>query len=183
MNNKPKVADAPPATSLPSYPPAPPPLEDTVKKLAEKSAALNALDDRLGQAILRVESALQGRVAIRLVETLWFDQDECTYEDLVYGKHNGKWGLFIEQGTVNSHSGEAEVDEISPLSNCSREKRSQVFAGAHLENMLRNGLSKFDGEIKSREAALAAAERVISAVSSLNHQPASSSKPDDEPRS
>ena len=181
MATKTKAAHSPPGSPIAAPHPLPPqpPLEDVVKQIVAQSGVLDELDNRISEAIRRTESALQGCIRIRIAEPTYESETHLYYEALVFGKHNGKWGLFIETGVIQPSSGDWEPTETTALMKCSREKRCEVFAAGHIERLLRGALATFEAQIDARRAALGSVERVMSVLSAL--QPASSGPDDDIP--
>jgi hypothetical protein len=136
-----------------------PNLTAVVKQLGERRKRLDALDDRLADTIKVVESVLRDHVSVRVSKVIWADSYDSSYEQLSFTKLNGKWVLAVESGTA-TQNGDEQIDQATPLRDCSREKRSQMFAAGHVEGLLHDALDQVNEEIAKREEALIVADRL-----------------------
>lgn len=157
-----------------------PSLSAVLRQLQDQKLTLDKLDDRLAEAIQRVEDVMRHYVGIR-TSTIMHQWEADELERLTFGKVRNQWHLLVERGRIDE-DGDFIVKSASELSDCPRQKRAEVFAEGHLEMLLRTAHAKFESEISNRAQAVKNAEHILAALSNLAlpEPPTASSGPDDD---
>jgi hypothetical protein len=163
-------------------PASPPSLSAVLRQLQDQKLTLDKLDDRIAAAISKVEDVMRHYVGIR-TSTVMHQWEVDELECLTFGKVRNQWHLLIERGRIDQ-DGDFAVKSTTQLSDCTRQKRAEVFAEGHLDTLLRTAHSKFEAEITNRSQAVMNAEQILAALSNLalpESPPASSGTDDDIP--
>lgn len=140
-----------------------PALSQVLTDLAKRSAALDAIDTQISQLITRVEDGLREHFSIRISHPIHRDFGGEDYEDLVFGKWDGKWQLLIESGDIGSPDDPA----VTPLMSSAREMRAKVFVEGHVEAMIRGAVAQLDEQLAQRRAALETASALAEALDGI----------------
>lgn len=149
-------------------PATPPPLVKIVNELSKRRVRIDALDTAISDLIKTIEETLRAHVSTRVYTPIGGgpstdtpgDPDELYVEQLVFGKHDGRWQLLIEAGRLDDDRGW----RTTPLLSAPREVRVSVFSGGHAEKLVRGALAQLDEQIKEREYAHALAQSLASAL-------------------
>jgi len=140
----------------------PPPLDSVFADLAKQRAELDELDTRISSLIKRVEEGLRKhfstRVGLDISNAHQADSGEYTL--LVYGKHEGKWQLLLEEGDLTA----PEHGRVVALASAPRETRASVFAWGKIEELVRNAVGELDKQIKERKVALESGAAIARAL-------------------
>lgn len=148
---------------------APPPsLVKVVTELSQRRARIDALDTAISDLIKKIEEMLRAHVSTRVYTIIGGgpttdhpgDPDELYVEQLVFGKHDGRWQLLVESGRMDEDVGW----KTTPLLSAPREVRASVFSRGHAEKLVRGALAQLDEQIKEREHAYALASDLANAL-------------------
>ncbi len=113
-------------------------------------------DDAISLGLRKFEENLAKVLRIR-VSTVMSSEDvgegSSYYRVLAFTKQDAGWKLVIEAGYDHDEPGEAHA---SPLLSASREVRTEVVTGGHLQKLLESAVAELKGQAeKKREARVA----------------------------
>jgi hypothetical protein len=107
-----------------------------------RSEVLERLDSQLSESIANIELKLRALVSIRISTKI----EHSTFKALVFGKHDGRWGLLLEG--IKDNAG------MTPILSANRADRLQAIEDGWIDALIESIASTLDAEIKRRRAAI-----------------------------
>ena len=158
----------------------PPALDVVLAQMAEKRPVLGKLDDRLHDAIVRIENVLRTHLNMRVEHRVGGPPLDAVV--LSFGKHKGNWCLLYETGSFSPPEfNQFSANHTVSLLQCSRELRAVMFVQGHLEKLLRASLQEIESQISQRERAVEQAEKLLEFIAPFESQGTGGSSDDDLP--